>query len=66
MECYICERGVITKKMKHVVESYENYKEEERLTTNNARRIEFLTTTKVFEEIIPPKSKILRVSMCCY
>ena len=52
--------------MKHVVESYENYKEEERLTTNNARRIEFLTTTKVFEEIIPPKSKILRVSMCCY
>lgn len=59
MECYICERGGIIKKMKHVVESYENYKEEERLTTNNARRIEFLTTTKVLEEIIPPKSKIL-------
>lgn len=59
MECYICERGGIIKKMKHVVESYENYKEEERLTTNNARRIEFLTTTKVLEEIIPPKSRIL-------
>ena len=27
----------------YVVESYENYKEEERLSTNNARRIEFLT-----------------------
>ena len=27
----------------YVVESYENYREEERLSTNNARRIEFLT-----------------------
>ena len=25
----------------YVVESYENYREEERLSTNNARRIEF-------------------------
>ena len=32
---------------KYVVESYENYKEEDRLSTNNARRIEFLTTVRV-------------------
>lgn len=31
----------------HVVESYENYKEEEMLTTNNARKIEFITTTRM-------------------
>ena len=33
--------------MNYVVESYENYKEENRLTTNNARRIEFVTTTDI-------------------
>ena len=33
--------------MNYVVDSYENYKEENRLTTNNARRIEFVTTTRV-------------------
>lgn len=33
--------------MNYVVESYENYKEENRLTTNNARRIEFITTTDI-------------------
>ena len=43
----------------YVVESYENYKEENRLTTNNARRIEYLTTTKVLGEHIKPNSKIL-------
>lgn len=30
----------------YVVESYENYREEERLSTNNARRIEFITTIR--------------------
>ena len=45
--------------MNYVVDSYENYKEENRLTTNNARKIEFITTTKVFDEIIKSKSKIL-------
>lgn len=39
--------------------SYENYKEENRLTTNNARRIEFVTTTRVLDEIIGTNSKIL-------
>ena len=43
--------------MNYVVDSYENYKEENRLTTNNARRIEFVTTTRVLDEIIGTKSK---------
>lgn len=38
--------------MNYVVDSYENYKEENRLTTNNARKIEFVTTTGVLDEII--------------
>ena len=42
-----------------VVESYENYKEEDRLTTNNARKIEFCTTKRVIEEHIKANSKIL-------
>ena len=45
--------------MNYVVDSYENYKEENRLTTNNARRIEFVTTTRVLDEIIGTNSKIL-------
>ena len=43
----------------YVVESYENYKEEDRLSSNNARRIEFLTTARVFDELITDKKKIL-------
>lgn len=43
----------------YVVESYEKYKEEERLSTNNARRIEFLTTVRVLDELITGKKKIL-------
>ena len=42
-----------------VVESYENYREENRLTTNNARRIEFLTTVRIFEEHFGQQQKIL-------
>ena len=44
--------------MNYVVESYENYKEEDRLTTNNARKIEFITT-RVLDEVIDAESKIL-------
>lgn len=33
--------------MNTVVEYYENYKEENRLSTNNARKIEFITTTHI-------------------
>lgn len=47
------------KKMNYVVDSYENYREEDRLTTNNARRIEFVTTTRILDEVISEKSKIL-------
>ena len=43
----------------YVVESYENYREEERLSTNNARRIEFITTIRVLDELIVDKKKIL-------
>ena len=42
-----------------VVESYENYKEEDRLSTNNARRIEFLTTVRIMNEHLPSQAKIL-------
>ena len=49
--------------MNYVVESYENYKEEDRLTTNNARKIEFITTTRVLDEVIDAESKIL--DCCC-
>lgn len=45
--------------MNHVVESYENYREEDRLTTNNARKIEFITTVKTFETNFPKSGKIL-------
>lgn len=43
----------------YVVESYENYQEENRLTTNNARKIEFITTTRIMNELIPQNSRIL-------
>lgn len=43
----------------YVVENYENYREENRLTTNNARRIEFITTSHIMDELIPANSKIL-------
>lgn len=43
----------------YVVESYENYKEEDRLTTNNARRIEYLTTVRIFDELFSNNSKVL-------
>lgn len=36
----------------YVVENYENYREEDRLTTNNARKIEFITTVRVLDEHI--------------
>ena len=45
--------------MNYVVESYENYREEDRLTTNNARKIEFITTTRILNEILGENLKIL-------
>lgn len=43
----------------HIVESYENSKEEDRLTTNNSRKIEFITTTRIFDDLFATKMKIL-------
>lgn len=48
----------------YVVECYENYKEEDRLTTNNARKIEFITTTRIFDELFRNHSKILDCNEC--
>lgn len=44
---------------KHIIDSYENYKEENRLTTNNARRIEYLTTVRAMNELLGKNQKIL-------
>lgn len=43
----------------YVVDNYENYQEENRLTTNNARRIEYLITVRIFDEYIGDGMKIL-------
>lgn len=42
-----------------VIRSYENYNEENRLSTNNSRRIEFITNIRALDEIMTPNSKIL-------
>ena len=42
-----------------VVNYYENYREEDRITTNNARRIEFLTTIRKFDELFKGSMTIL-------
>jgi Methylase involved in ubiquinone/menaquinone biosynthesis len=43
----------------YIVESYENSNEEDRLTTNNARKIEFITTTRIFDELFNTNLKVL-------
>lgn len=42
-----------------VVNYYENYREEDRITTNNARRIEFLTTIHKLDELLKGSLSIL-------
>ncbi|MDE6005745.1 MAG: class I SAM-dependent methyltransferase [Oscillospiraceae bacterium] len=42
-----------------VVKYYENYREEDRLSTNNARKIELVTTIKMLDALIEKKSAIL-------
>ncbi len=42
-----------------VVNYYENYREEDRITTNNARRIEFLTTVSRFDALFKDSLDIL-------
>ena len=51
---------------KDIVEYYQSYREEDRLSTNNARRVEFLTTTRIFDELFDKKLKILDCSAGCY
>jgi ubiquinone/menaquinone biosynthesis C-methylase UbiE len=43
----------------HIINSYENYREETRLTSNNARRIEFINTTRILDKLLDGKKKIL-------
>ena len=43
----------------YVVDNYENYREEDRLTTNNARKIEFITTTRILNELLEKNMKVL-------
>lgn len=43
----------------YIVDNYENYKEENRLTTNNARKVEFITTVRIMDELFKKESKIL-------
>ena len=45
--------------MNHVIESYQNYKEENRLTTRKARRIEFITSVRAMNELLPKNGKKL-------
>jgi 2-polyprenyl-3-methyl-5-hydroxy-6-metoxy-1,4-benzoquinol methylase len=44
---------------KEVINYYEHYREEDRITTNNARRIEYLTTIAFFDKILNGKLNIL-------
>ena len=44
-----------------VVKYYENYREEDRITTNNARKIEFLTTIKNLMKYLKRNMKSLTV-----
>ena len=43
----------------HMITYYDSYDEDARLQSNNARRIEFLTTTRILGEHLPPSGKIL-------
>lgn len=43
----------------HVVDNYENYREEDRLTTNNARKIEYITTVHALDELLGANLEIL-------
>lgn len=43
----------------NIIDTYENYKEEDRLSTNNSRKIEFETTVRVMDAWIGEGKKIL-------
>ena len=43
----------------HVIDTYENYKEENRLTSNQARSLEFITTARVLDALLPASCTVL-------
>ncbi len=45
--------------MDHVIQSYEQYREEDRLTTRNAGRVEFLTSVRILNAHLPAGGKML-------
>jgi len=47
--------------MKNVTEFYELYDEDSRLTTSQARRIEFITTTSFIDRYLDENARILEV-----
>lgn len=47
--------------MESIINYYDNSDEDSRLTTDNARKIEFLLTTKVLENFIKPYQNILEL-----
>jgi len=47
--------------MKNIIDFYENYDEESRLTTGKAKRIEFVTTTHLLNQYIQSHHKIIEL-----
>lgn len=47
--------------MKNIIDFYENYDEESRLTTGKAKRIEFVTTTHLLNQYIKSNHKIIEL-----
>lgn len=47
--------------MKDVINYYEAYDEESRLTRDNARKVEFVVTTEILNKYIVPNHKILEL-----
>jgi ubiquinone/menaquinone biosynthesis C-methylase UbiE len=47
--------------MDNIINFYEKYDEESRLTTNNARKVEFNITTAILNQYIEPNHKILEL-----
>lgn len=47
--------------MKAVIEYYQKVNEESRLTTDNARKVEFIMTTKTLDNYIQPNHKVLEL-----
>jgi 2-polyprenyl-3-methyl-5-hydroxy-6-metoxy-1,4-benzoquinol methylase len=42
-----------------VIDLYQNCKEEDRLSTNQARRVEFIITQRILNDVFPKRGKVL-------